>query len=418
VTNPGPGDPAQPAQEAQEAQPAHEAQPAQAATAHAWAGGERLWDTYFAVVLAGTLALVQVTSPAHGSGRLIASAAVAAMVPWYLLAGRRAVYAEDPPAWLGPVYLTGLVPLLAVAEVSGGNVTFILLALGPQCFMAVSQRRAIAAAVVLNLVPLAVTLARGQNGTGIAAAIAVAVLGTAFCVVFGSWVIKIINQSSGRADLIAQLEQTRAELAEANREAGRLAERARLAAEIHDTIAQGFTSIVMLVQAAEAVLGRDEERTRAQLDLIGTTARENLAEARALVAGLGPAPLARASLAGALARQADRAGAESGLTATFAVRGTPRPLAVRAEVVLLRIGQEALANVRKHAAAGTATVELYYREDGVRLEVSDDGAGFDQAAASDGFGLRGMRARLAEIGGALTVRTAPGRGTTITAEVP
>ncbi|MGI9008792.1 MAG: sensor histidine kinase, partial [Streptosporangiaceae bacterium] len=132
----------------------------------------------------------------------------------------------------------------------------------------------------------------------------------------------------------------------------------------------------------------------------------------------GPAPLARASLAGALARQADRAGAESGLTATFAVRGTPRPLAVRAEVVLLRIGQEALANVRKHAAAGTATVELYYREDGVRLEVSDDGAGFDQAAASDGFGLRGMRARLAEIGGALTVRTAPGRGTTITAEVP
>ena len=175
----------------------------------------------------------------------------------------------------------------------------------------------------------------------------------------------------------------------------------------------------MLVQAAEAVLGLDDDRTRAQLDLIGTTARENLAEARALVAGLGPVPLATGvSLADALAREADRAAQESGLTTSFAVRGRPRPLDTRTEVVLLRIGQEALANVRKHAAAGTATVELCYRGDGVRLEVGDDGAGFDQAASSDGFGLPGMRARLAEIGGSLTVRTAPGLGTTITAEVP
>ncbi len=386
--------------------------------AHAWTGAERFWDAYFAVIGAGTLALIQVTSTAQGPGRLIASAAVAAMVPWYLLAGRRAVYAESPPAWLGPVYLAGLIPLIAVAEFNGGNVTFILLALGPQCFMAVSHGRAIAAAVALNLVPLVVTLTRGPNGAGLAAAVAVAVLGTAFCVVFGSWVVRIIRQSSERAELIAQLERTRAELAEVNHEAGMLAERARLATEIHDTIAQGFTSIVMLVQAAEAVLGQDEDRTRAQLGLIGATARENLAEARALVAGLGPAPLARASLPDALARQADRAGEEFGLTTGFAVRGTPRPLDTRAEVVLLRICQEALANVRKHAAASAATVELGYREHGVRLEVGDDGAGFDPAAVSEGFGLRGMRARLAEIGGELTVRTAPGRGTTITAEVP
>ena len=141
------------------------------------------------------------------------------MAAWYLLAGRRAVYAEDPPAWLGPAYLAGLAVLVAVAEIAGGNVTFVLLALGPQCFMAVSYRRAIAVLVVLNLIPLAVTLARGPNGAGITAAVGVAVLGTAFCVVFGSWVVKIIDQSSQRAVLIAQLERTRAELAEANREA-------------------------------------------------------------------------------------------------------------------------------------------------------------------------------------------------------
>jgi signal transduction histidine kinase len=393
--------------------------PPNAATAHAWSGGERLWDSYFAVILVGTLVLVQVTTQANGPERLIASAALAAMVPWYLVAGRRAIYADCPPAWLGPAYLGGTAVLLAAAETAGVNNTFILLALGPQCFMALSYRRAIVAAVGLNLVPLAVTLARGTNQTGIAAAIAAALLGSAFCVVFGSWIIKIINQSSERADLIAQLERTREALAEADREAGRLAERARLATEIHDTIAQGFTSIVMLVQAADAVLGRDEDRTRAQLDLIGATARENLAEARALVAGLGPAPLATASLPDALSRQTDRVAQESGLTTSFEVHGTPRPLETRAEVVLLRVGQEALANVRKHASARTATVELCYRDDGgVRLAVTDDGAGFDPAMASDGFGLAGMRARLDEIGGALSVRTEPGLGTTITAEVP
>ena len=128
--------------------------------------------------------------------------------------------------------------------------------------------------------------------------------------------------------------------------------------------------------------------------------------------------MASASLADALARQADLAARESCLATSFAVRGAPRQLETRTEVVLLRIGQEALANVRKHAAAETATVTLGYRADGVRLEVSDDGSGFDQDAASDGFGLAGMRARLSEIGGSLTVRTAPGCGTTIIAEVP
>jgi signal transduction histidine kinase len=123
----------------------------------------------------------------------------------------------------------------------------------------------------------------------------------------------------------------------------------------------------MLVQAAEAVIGEDTERARKQLDLIGRTARENLAEARALVAGLAPAPLATASLADALARLADRAGEESGLTAEFSTTGEPRPAGTSAEVVLLRVCQEALANVRRHALARSVLVTLSYQDDSVRL---------------------------------------------------
>ncbi len=237
------------------------------------------------------------------------------MVPWYLVVGRRVLYASasERSGWLGAAYLAGLLVLLAVTEGFGGSDTFILLALGPQSFMAVSYRRAIAAVVVMNAIPLVVVLARDRSAAGATQAVAVAVLGTAFCVAFGTWIIKIVDQSAERAELIAQLERTRVELAEANREAGILAERERLASEIHDTIAQGFTSIVMLAQAAEAVIDDDRDRARKQLDLIGRTARENLDEARSLVAGLVPVPLTRASLADALARLADRAGEELGV---------------------------------------------------------------------------------------------------------
>src|SRR4029077_21111008 len=168
----------------------------------------------------------------------------------------------------------------------------------------------------------------------------------------------------------------------------------------------------------EAVFADNGERVRKQLDLIGRTAREDLAEARALVAGLAPAALAAASLADALARLADRAAEESGLRAEFEVLGTPRPVGTRAEVVLLRVCQEALANVRRHAMAANVAVTLSYADEHVALAVSDDGAGFDPDQPPSGYGRRGMRARVHEIGGELTVRSAAGTGTTVTAEVP
>jgi signal transduction histidine kinase len=235
--------------------------------------------------------------------------------------------------------------------------------------------------------------------------------------------MKIIRQSTGRAELIAQLEQTRAALAQANREAGMLAERERLASEIHDTIAQGFTSILMLAQAAESMIDSDPALARKQLGLVGRTARENLAEARALVAGLAPAALTSATLADALTRLTERAGQELGIAAEFAVSGEPRALGTGAEVVLVRVCQEALSNVRKHARARSVRVLLCFADAGVtvgagvRLEVADDGVGFEAGPDCEGFGLRGMRARVDDIGGKLDVTSAPGAGTTVSAEV-
>jgi signal transduction histidine kinase len=246
----------------------------------------------------------------------------------------------------------------------------------------------------------------------------IAALGIAFSAVFGSWITGIIDQSEDRAQLISRLEATQAELAAVSHQAGMLAERQRLASEIHDTIAQGFTSIVMLLQAADPEIGRDDAAARRYLASAVAAARENLAEARALVAALAPAQLQSGSLDHALGRLAERTGSEFGLPATFEVSGQARPLPAVAEVVLLRVCQEALANARKHARAGQAWVRLAYDEAAVRLEVGDDGAGFDQDQVNGGFGLRGMRARVGEGGGTLVVRSAPGAGTSVRVEVP
>jgi signal transduction histidine kinase len=172
----------------------------------------------------------------------------------------------------------------------------------------------------------------------------------------------------------------------------------------------------MLIQAAQAELGTDGSHPDAarHLDLAARTARENLAEARALVADLAPAQLDGGTLPDALRRLSQAPGVD----AVFDLSGTPRPLPMAIEVVLLRVCQEALANVRKHARARSVAVRLGYDPDAVRLEISDDGAGFDPARVSGGFGLRGMRARVAEAGGTLSVCSSPGSGTRVSAMVP
>jgi signal transduction histidine kinase len=388
----------------------------------AWDRSRVFWHAYYGAALAVTVGVVLTASGVSARERIIASAALGAMAVWYATLGRPVTQIENIGAAREVTYLLVLFGLFVVAVEQTGSSAFILLAACPQCFFAASSwPRAVTFVAAFNLAPpvvAAVTMSGHARAQILPELFGIAALGIAFSVVFGGWIGGIVNQSMERARLIERLESAQADLATANREAGMLAERQRLATDIHDTIAQGFTSIVMLIQAAEPEIGRDDQAARRYLDVALRTARENLAEARALVAALTPTHLESGSLGDALRRVTERTEAEHGLAATFEVTGTTRPLPAATEVMLLRVCQEALANVGKHAHADQARVRLGYAAGAVRLEVSDDGAGFDPAQVNGGYGLRGMRGRVGEGGGTLVVRSAPGTGTSLCVEVP
>ncbi|MEU6549976.1 sensor histidine kinase [Streptomyces sp. NPDC046915] len=235
-------------------------------------------------------------------------------------------------------------------------------------------------------------------------------------VLIGLWAHSVVEQSTERARLIVELERTQAELSAAHQRQGAADERERMAREIHDTLAQGFASIVVLAEAARAGLVTDPDQTARQLRSIESTARENLAEARELVgSGRGPGGAAAGSVTDTLRRILDRFAEDTGLTVEAQL--TDLDCDQQTRIALLRCTQESLANVRKHARASTVGVVLAQRPYGVELEVTDDGTGF-VVEASTGFGLDGMRKRLAELGGRLTVTSSVGDGTRILAVLP
>jgi signal transduction histidine kinase len=245
------------------------------------------------------------------------------------------------------------------------------------------------------------------------------------------------EQSRARKRTIDELGETNARLAAAMqenaalhaqlvtsaRDAGVGDERERLAREIHDTIAQGLAGIVAQLQAARSTAERPADRER-HLDTAAELARSTLVEARRSVQALRPEQLETARLPEALADVAARWSEVNGVPAAVTTTGTARPLHPEVEIALLRTGQEALANVGKHAAAGRVGVTLSYMEDVVTLDVRDDGIGFDPAALpgepvdGTGFGLTGMRQRVARVAGRLEIESAPGEGTAVSATVP
>ncbi|MEU2539500.1 sensor histidine kinase [Streptomyces iakyrus] len=232
----------------------------------------------------------------------------------------------------------------------------------------------------------------------------------------GLWAHSVVAQSVERARLLAELEETQAELTEAHQRQGAADERERMARDIHDTLAQGFASIIVLAEAARAGLGSDPARSAQQLRSIESTARENLAEARELVgSGRRPDQTAAGSVAQTLRRTLDRFAEDTGLTVDAELEDLECDQQTR--IALLRCTQESLANVRKHARASTVGVVLARQPYGVELEITDDGAGF-LVEESSGFGLDGMRKRLAELGGRLTVTSSVGDGTRVLALIP
>ncbi|MEU8529977.1 sensor histidine kinase [Streptomyces sp. NPDC048629] len=232
----------------------------------------------------------------------------------------------------------------------------------------------------------------------------------------------LYRESERRRRLIEELISTRAELAAAERHAGTLAERERLAREIHDTLAQGLSSIQLLLRAAERALPEDSPAA-GHIEQARRAAQDNLAEARRFVRELSPPDLERGSLAGALERLCEPGQVgPAGPRVRFSVSGTPTELPTPYEVALLRIAQSALANTVRHAGAARAEITLSFMDASVTLDVVDDGKGFDPAAvrasSEGGFGLPAMRSRAESLGGTFTVESTPGSGTAIAVSLP
>ncbi|GAB3803209.1 sensor histidine kinase [Micromonospora zhanjiangensis] len=312
-----------------------------------------------------------------------------------------------------------MLALLTVAVLAVTPSSFLLFAICPLAFRLLPMWPAAAVTTVANILPAAVMIGReGLTDHVRTHFVPMALGGALLSLGLGLWIRSVVGRSRERAHLIEQLEASRDEVARLSRDAGVAAERARLAGEIHDTLAQGFTSIVTTLQAADAELRPDQDGVRDRIGLAVRTARENLAESRALVAALAPPALRAGSLGSAVGDLVRRLGADTAIPAAYDLVGTPRRLPTNVEVVLVRAAQEALTNVRRHASAAAVSVTLEYRPDTVRLVVSDDGRGFDPASGAGGFGLRGIRTRADQVGGTVTVSSRTGSGTTVTVRVP
>ncbi|MBD3885820.1 PAS domain-containing protein [Phormidium tenue FACHB-886] len=198
-----------------------------------------------------------------------------------------------------------------------------------------------------------------------------------------------------------------------------LEERNRMAREIHDTLAQSFTGILLQVGAATQVLVDEPEAIQIYLEMIDELARTGLAEARRSVAALRPQLLEEGNLESALHRLVTQMRSTIDTVLIYETQGTAYPLPADVENNLLRIGQEALTNAIKYAYAGEIRVELVYSQTQCILRVKDDGRGFGVGSAplSNGFGLLGMSERAERINAQLAIQSQPGQGTEITVTI-
>jgi PAS domain S-box-containing protein len=210
------------------------------------------------------------------------------------------------------------------------------------------------------------------------------------------------------------------ELVDQQREAAILKERTRMARDIHDTLAQGFTGVVVQMEAAEeALLEEDPENVVLHVRRARELARESLAEARRSVHALRPQALEKAGFTDALKAIIENTAAGTPLRTEFQLDGKPRELTPDVEENLLHIGQEALTNALKHARATKFQTRLHFDSDAIRLELSDNGDGFAaERVNGDGFGLIGMKERADQIGATIEILSKPGEGTKIVAVSP
>lgn len=332
------------------------------------------------------------------------------------LAARHDVHRTRSLVWLAAV--TVLWALLAWADSD-----FVWLAF-PLYFLHLNLLRGVHSVMAVVVITATVVLGQALHTGDLTAGMVLGpVLGAVFAVAIAIGYTALHRESERRRELIETLTRTRDELAESQRRTGVLDERERLAREIHDTLAQGLSSIVLLLRSAENALPGDPDLATTRIAEARESASTNLAEARGFVRDLAPPSLTGADLPEALHRLCAKVARTDGIDCTLRTDGVPTELPSGYEVALLRAAQASLANVSAHARATTAVVTLGYLGGEVTLDVYDDGAGFvpeeiHTRADGSGYGIAALRERVAALGGGLHVESAPGEGTAIAVRLP
>lgn len=298
---------------------------------------------------------------------------------------------------------------------------FVLFGLYPQAFVLPQRPWNLVAGLLLTLVCLWRQFIEGQS-----ILFFFSLAGGMAGLALAGFITAIARQSQQRYQLIRELETTRQELVRTERRAGVMEERQRLAREIHDTLAQGFTSIILHLEAPESRTSSDAVALQLRLDHVRRIAQESLADARRFMWALQPEAFDTASLADVLTDLARRWTKENEIVAQVAVTGVPCSLLPEIEVTLLRVAQEALVNIRRHARATQVMITLSYLDDIVALDVKDNGIGFDPSAifaahrrpTDGGFGLKALCERIEQWDGTCSIESTPGEGTTLAVSLP
>lgn len=366
------------------------------------------------VLIAGLLVLVLVRLPALGPQAAVAGLVLAVLFALvYLTSPLIRVVPPQSRGRAGVVWISalglvwvGLVIVVPEAAYLAFPLFFLCLHLLPRWVGSVAVVALTAVAIV------ALSLHQGFS----AGVVIGPLIGAGVAILLGLGYRALAREAVEREALLTELMATRDRLAATEREQGALAERGRLARDIHDTVAQGLSSIQMLLHAAERAApdGPGIEQIR----LARTTAADSLAETRHIIRELTPP-----SLDGGLGEALQRLGAAQAVPGSLRVDvETPAAIDLPMDVqtAFLRIAQGAMANVRTHSGATHARILLRSGGDETVLRIADDGVGFDPATVgagaggNDSFGLRAIAERVAQLGGDLSVESAPGQGTSVT----
>lgn len=385
------------------------------------------WSPYFTLLIGAVLSMLG--ADRTWTERLLTLGLATAAATWVFFMYTRAGERRESRMWMR-IYVAGLILIAAGLMVYNGAffvfaitgfVHAFLLRPPPLAFLGV----ALTSLVINSRIVYPEPTSDGWWTFGII--VVIQTLAVGFGIMGGEKIGELSEQRrKALVDLQAALEENaglHAQLVTQAREAGVVDERQRMAREIHDTIAQGLAGVITQLEAA-AHVKTDSKELQRRLDNATRLARESLSDARRSVNAVLPAPLENRGLPDAISDVVARWSSLSRVPAEVTTTGTTQSLHPEVEVTMLRVAQEALANIAKHAQASRAGVTLSYMGDVVTIDVRDDGVGFASGSRPNGdrpytgFGILAMRQRVEGLSGTFEIESEPGRGTAVSASLP